>query len=244
MTSAAELRAQLQASTGVDFAGYADAEFVDTITGWSGLWAIVKEAAVSLAVGVAVAAVAIVAASTSGAESDASTGMVISGVVGGLGVALAVFALRLRRRIPTEVDRVFEVSARLADRVAADIAAGDLQVSASDAARGIVVVAAVPALVRVTERRLPVLGMVLGPVAGSMVSRVLLRVWPSGKLALTLDRFGSATDRLHATLSAARDAIVPRLGRAVRWATLPLLLAGGALVVVAVAVLLLSLAVG
>ena len=47
MTSAAELRAQLQASTGVDFAGYADAEFVDTITGWAGLWAIVKEAAVS-----------------------------------------------------------------------------------------------------------------------------------------------------------------------------------------------------
>src|SRR5690606_41315373 len=91
----------------------------------------------------------------------------------------------------------------------------------SDAARGIVMVAAVPALVRVTERRLPVLGMVLGPVAGSMVGRVLLRVWPSGERALTLDRFGSGPDRHHATPSAARDAIVARLGRAGRWATRP-----------------------
>src|SRR5690606_41761935 len=88
------------------------------------------------------------------------------------------------------------VSARCTDRDAVGNAPADRQVSGSDAARGIVVVAAVPAMVGVTERSLPVLGMVLGPVAGSMVSRVLLRVWPSGKRALTLDRFGSATDKI------------------------------------------------
>src|SRR5690606_21022330 len=116
---------------------------------------------------------------------------------------------------------------------------------AADAARGIAVVAAVPALVRVAQKRLPLLGTLLGPVAGSMVSRVLLRVWPSGRRGGPgLDRFGGAANQLQAALSSARDGIVPRLGRAVRWGTLPLVVGGAVLVVIALAVLLLSLAVG
>lgn len=245
MTSAAELRAQLESSTGVDFATYADSEFVDTISGWSGLLAIVKEAALSLGAGLAVVVGAVLLAATGSFDSDAATGTVIAGVVGAIGVAAIVFALRLRRRIPTEIDKVFEVSGRLADRVSADIAAGRLQISAADAARGIAVVAAVPALVRVAQKRLPLLGTLLGPVAGSMVSRVLLRVWPSGRRGGPgLDRFGGAANQLQAALSSARDGIVPRLGRAVRWGTLPLVVGGAVLVVIALAVLLLSLAVG
>ena len=76
------------------------------------------------------------------------------------------------------------------------------------------------------------------------MSRVLMRVWPTGRRAVGLDRVGGAANHLRSALATARDGIRPRLGRAVRWGTLPLLAGGTVLIVIAVAVLLLSLAVG
>ena len=52
-------------------------------------------------------------------------------------------------------------------------------VSAAQAARGLALVAAAPALTRVAQRRFPLVGTVAAPAVGAMLTRTLARVWPS-----------------------------------------------------------------
>lgn len=244
MTSpAGRIRAELQASTGVDFAEYADDEFVDAITGWSGLVGLIKEAAIAVSAGLAVVVGAALVAAFGPIDGDAATGLVIGGVVAGIGTTVLVLALRVRRRIPIEITRVFEVAARMADRVAEDIAGGRLTISATDAARGVAIVAAVPALTRATQRRFPLLGTAVAPVAGSILSRSLIRVWPGGRGSIPIDRLEGPARHLDTALASAREGVVSKLGTAVRWATLPLVVAGSSVMVLGIAIFLVSLTV-
>lgn len=233
-------RADLHTRTGIDFSQYVDDELVDSITGWSGLLGLVKELGMSIGIGLLVAVGAIVVAVVRESSSDESTGLVIGGIVTGTGVAAFTFALRLRRRIPAEANKVFEVAGAAADRVARDVASGRLTISSGDAARGVTLVAAIPALTRAARRRFPLLGTVAAPMAGAILSRALMRVWPTGHAATPLSGLERPARRLEDTLRTVSQSVLPRVTTAVRWATLPLAAGGLALVVLGAAVVLLS----
>lgn len=238
---AARIRADLQARTGVDFAEYADDEFVDAISGWSGLLGLARDLALAVGAGLAVIVLFVTVTVVSDLEDPQPTGVVIGGIVAAAGVAVLVFALLVRRRIPSEVSRVFDVSERLGRRVADDLASGRLNVTVSEAARGVVMVAAIPALVRASRRRFPLVGTVVGPVVGTLLGRAIPRLWPAGSRSASISGLEGPARRLDAALESARRAVLPRLATGVRWATLPLLLAGFVLAFIGLAVVGLTL---
>lgn len=238
--SPAEIRADLQERTGVDFAEYADDEFVDTVTGWSGLLGLVKDFAIGVGVGLLLVVAAILAAINLSLPADARSGLVIGGVVAGIGAAVCVFVLLLRRRVPTEATRVFDVAGKMAHRVADDLASGRLTIGVGEAARGVALVAAIPALTRATQRRFPLVGTLFAPAAGALVSRVIARVWPASPGSVPLTGLEKPTRQLEETLGSVRAAVIPRVATAVRWVSLPVLIGGGVLVVLGIAVVLIS----
>lgn len=241
MTSpASRVRADLQARTGIDFSQYVDDELVDSITGWSGLLGVVKELGVSLGIGLLVVAAALVIALVSQPGSDASAGLVIGGGVTGVGAAALTFALRLRRRIPTEASKVFEVASAAAERVGRDVASGRLAISAEDAARGVTLVAAIPALTRAARRRFPLVGTLAAPVVGAVLSRALVRVWPSGQGTAPLSGLDRPARRVQRTVQAIGESILPSVKTVIRWATLPLAVGGLVLVAIGATVIFLS----
>lgn len=237
---AARLRADLQARTGVDFAQYVDEELVDSVTGWSGLLGVIRELAISVGVALAIVTGAVIVAATVDLSTDESSGTIIGGVVLAFGAAAATFALRLRQRIPAEAGKVFDVAGTAVDRVAADVASGRLRITAGDAARGVTVVAAIPALTRVARRRFPVLGLLAAPAVGTVLTRALLRVWPGGQDATPLTGLERPARHLEETLRAVGAATLPRVSTAVRWATIPLLVGGAVLAFLGLAVIALS----
>lgn len=238
-----QVRAELQARTGVDFATYADDEFIDAVTGWSGLLALGRELAVAVGVGLGVLAVAVIITVTGDWGFDAGVGLIIGGLVAGTGAGVTIFSLRVRQRAPAEASKVFDVAGKMADRVAEDVTSGRLTVSAGDAARGVAIVAAVPALTRATQRRFPLVGTLIAPAVGSVLSRALVRAWPASRAAVPLTGIERPARRLEHTLESVREAVIPKLTRAVRWATLPLVAAGAILMTLGVTVALISLAV-
>lgn len=238
--SPAQLRADLQARTGVDFAEYADDEFVDTVTGWSGLLGLVKDLAIAVGAGLLLVIVAIILAVNLDLSGNASSGLVIGSVIAGAGVTALCFALLIRRRVPTEAAKVFDVAGRMADRVAGDLASGKLTIGVNEAARGVALVAAIPALTRATQRRFPLVGMIFAPAAGALVGRVIARVWPASSGSTPLTGLEKPTRQLEQTLGSVRAAVVPRLATAVRWVSLPLLLGGVVLIILGTAVALIS----
>lgn len=237
---AARTRADLQARTGVDFAEYIDDELVDSVTGWSGLLGIIREAALGAGVGLVLIATSIAIAWTADLSDDESAGLVIGGVVAGVGAASVTFAVRLRRRIPAEASKVFEVAGSAVDRVARDVASGRLTVTAGDAARGLTLVAAIPALTRAARRRFPVLGLVAAPAVGAVLGRALGRVWPAGQGTTPLTSLERPARRLEETLATVGQSALPRLATTVRWATLPLLAGGMVLAILGMSVIVIS----
>lgn len=238
---ASRVRADLQTRTGIDFAEYVDDELVDSVTGWSGLLGLIRELAVGVGVGVLVVATAIALAIGVDLSADQRVGLVIGGVLAGLGAAALTFALRLRRRIPAEASKVFDVAGTAADRVARDVASGRLTITAGDAARGVTLVAAIPALTRAARRRFPLVGLVAAPAVGAVMSRALMRVWPSGQGGTPLSGLERPARRLQDTLGKVSETVLPRIATAVRWATLPLAVGGSVLVVLGAAATIVSL---
>lgn len=242
--SSEKIRADLQARTGVDFTRYADDDFLDAVTGWSVLKGLVADAALSLGAGLALVAAAIVIALVTSVDGEAAVGVVVGAVVAGFGISAAVLAVRLRRRAPDELGRVFDASAAMSDRVAADISSGELVVSYADAVKGMTLVAAIPALTRAAQRRFPLVGTVAAPVIGAMLIRALNRVWPASAGEMMAGRLEGTTRRLEGALQTARSRTVPKLATAMRWATLPLLVAGAVLMVMGGSISLISAATG
>lgn len=240
--TALRVRGELEQATGIDFAGYADPELVDALTGWTGALGVVRDLAVSLAAVLAVGIVAMVAAWQLVTGFDPRAGVVIGGIVAGLGVGAWVFTTRIRRRIPTEVERVIDLSGRLVDRVGDDMRTGRLSVGANQVAEGLALVAVVPALTRVTRRRIPVVGLVIAPLIGNLLTRILVAVWPRSGTGGAIGLGGGGAARMvDQALDSARSSIMPRLDRGVRWATLPLLAAGLILVLMGGTVAALSI---
>lgn len=232
---ASRLRAELQAETGIDFATYADDELVDAMTGWTGLLGLIFDLLIAVGVGAAALLMAVIVAATTGLEAEARIGVVVAGFVMGAGLAALVFALRARRRAPAEVTKVFDLAGKMVERVADDVAAGKLSIGVGDAARGLAIVAAVPALTRVAQRRFPLVGTLAGPAAGALVARILARVWPAGGGSPLAGIEGPARSLGHA-LDSARNTVIPRLATTVKWATLPLVVGGGVLVTIGIVV--------
>lgn len=116
-----------------------------------------------------------------------------------------------------------------------------MNVTVSEAARGVVMVAAIPALVRASRRRFPLVGTVVGPVVGTLLGRAIPRLWPAGSRSASISGLEGPARRLDAALESARRAVLPRLATGVRWATLPLLLAGFVLAFIGLAVVGLTL---
>lgn len=238
------VRAELQDRTGVDFARYADDRFLDAVTGWSVVKGVAVDILLSLGAWVALVTMAVILALGPAVDGNPATGLVLGSAVAGGGVAAAVLGGRLRRRAPAELGRVFDASAVMVDRVAVDIASGRLSVGYADAAKGLTLVAALPALTRAAQRRFPLLGTLVAPLIGSILTRALSRLWPSAPSDAVLTGVEGASRRLEETLRVVRERAVPRLTGAMRWATLPLFAAGGALVVIGAAIALISVAAG
>ena len=236
------VRAELQTQTGVDFRRYADDDLIDAVSGWSGLVGLAKDFGISLGIGLGVVLVAVVVALASGLAVEAGVGVIVGGVVAGLGVMVAFFALRARRRAPTEAAKVFDLSSAMVDRVAEDVATGRVTVTPAQAVRGLALVAAAPALTRVAQRRFPLLGTLAAPAVGALLTRVLARVWPSGGEGHPLVGLEGTARRLNEAVRSAEVVVLPKLARAVRWATMPILVAGAVLVAIGVATALLSVA--
>lgn len=240
--SSERIRADLQARTGIDFARYADDELIDAVTGWSGLKGLLMDAGSALVAGGSVVVVVALVAAAADYPRQTVVGLIVGGVGAGFGVSAGVFAFLLRRRAPEEVGKVFDLAGVMVDRVAADIAGGDLVVSYIDAARGIALVAAVPAMTRVARRRFPLIGTIAAPAVGAIVTRAMTRVWPTGRGDAVTARVEGTSHRLEETLHAARERALPKLASAMRWATLPLLVAAGTLTILGVTVALISVA--
>lgn len=234
-STASRLRAELQAETGVDFATYADDELMDAVTGWSGLVGLAFDLLVAVGIGAATLVVSVIGAGAMGLEAEAPIGVVVAGFVAGAGLAALVFALRARRRAPAEVTKVFDLAGVMVERVADDVATGKLSVGVGDAARGLAIVAAVPALTRVAQRRFPLVGTLAAPATGALLARVLSRVWPTGG-GQPLTGIEGPARSLRQALDSARGTIVPKLATAVRWATFPLLVGGVTLVAIGIVV--------
>lgn len=226
----------MRARTGIDFAEYVDDELVDSVTGWSGLLGVVRELALSVGGGIVLAGGVIGTAFVADLDGDETIGLIVAGLMAGAGAAALTFALRLRRLVPTEVAKVFDVAAAAADRVARDVSSGRLTITAGDAARGVTLVAAIPALTRAARRRLPVLGLMVAPAVGAVLSRALVRVWPTREGTRPLSGLERPARRLHGTLDRVSDTVMPGIERAVRWATLPLAVAGAVLATLGVTV--------
>jgi len=215
---------------------------IDTVTGWSGLVGLARDLALALAVGLLVIVAAVIVATRPGLDELQPTGVTIGGIIAGLGAAAVTAVVRVRARIPREVSRVFDVSEDLARRVGDDLASGRLRLSTTEAARGLVLVAAIPALVRASRRRFPLIGTLVAPVLGEILSRILGRLWPGGTREIEPPGGdGSPKRQVMAVLSSVRQRILPRLATGVRWVTLPLLLAGGTVLLVGVSVVFLTL---
>lgn len=240
--TALRLRAELEETTGIDFARYADRELADALTGWTSAKGIARDLLVALAVTGAVIVIAILAAWLAVSGFDPRAGLVIGGVVAGLGAGVWTFSSRLRRRIPTEVARVIDLSERLVGRVSADLRAGHLSVGANQLAEGLAVVVVIPAVAGATRKRAPLVGLVVAPLIANLLTRILVALWPRPRPTGGAGTSGESVERLLAqALEAARPAVLPRLGRGVRWATLPLTAAGSILIVMGVTVAALSL---
>ena len=179
MSAASEkVRAELVTETGVDFRRYADDDLIDAVSGWSGIVGFAKDFGISLAAAAAVVLVAIAMAVVSDLEAEARVGVIVGGVVAGVGVMAIIFGLRARKRAPSEAAKVFELTSTMVDRVAEDVATGRITVTPGQAARGLAIVAAAPALTRVAQRRFPLIGTLAAPAVGALLTRVLVRVWP------------------------------------------------------------------
>jgi hypothetical protein len=140
------------------------------------------------------------------------------------------------------VERVIGLSERLAGRVTADLRAGRLSIGANQLAEGLAVVAVIPAVAAATRKRAPLVGLLVAPLIANLLTRILVALWPRSRPAGGAGISGDGVERLVAqALEAARPAILPRLGRGVRWATLPLTAAGLILTVMGVTVAALSL---
>lgn len=220
------VRAELEAETGVDFRRYADDALIDAVTGWSGIVALATEFGISLGFGALVAVIAIAVAFIGNFGFEARVGVIVGGLIVGLGVILVMFALRGRRRAPSEAEKVFELTETMVDRVAEDVATGRITVTAAQAARGLAIVAAAPALTRVAQRRFPLVGTLAAPAVGALLTRTLARVWPAASGGLPLTGLEGTARRLNDAVAAARRAVIPKLATTVRWATLPLIIAG------------------
>jgi hypothetical protein len=221
------IRAELQAQTGADFRRYADDDLIDAVSGWSGLVGLAKDFGISLALGIGLALVAGAVALTTELDAEAQVGVIIGGIVAGLGAMIAFFALRARKRAPSEAAKVFELTGAMVDRVAEDVATGRITVTASQAARGLALVAAAPALTRIAQRRFPLVGTLAAPAVGALLTRVLARVWPAGGAGgQPLVGLEGTARRLNEAVGDAETAVIPKLARAVRWVTVPILVAG------------------
>ena len=236
------VRAELQTQTGVDFRRYADDDLIDAVTGWTGLLGLAKDFAISFLIGLSVILAAVIVALATGMEAEADAGLIVGGVVAGLGVMVGFFALRARRRGPAEAAKVFDLTGGMVDRVAEDVATGRVTVTPAQAVRGLALVAAAPALTRVAQRRFPLLGTLAAPAVGAFLTRILARVWPKGSDGPPLVGLEETARRLNEAVLSAETAVLPKFTKAVRWATLPILLAGGVLVVIGIVTAVLSVA--
>ncbi len=239
--SSSHLRAELQARTGIDFADYADDELVDAVTGWSGLVGLVGDLLIAAGTGLAVLVSLSLAAALGEWSPEERIALVATGATLGLGTAALLLVRRVRRRTPRETTRAFDLAGRMAGRVASDIESGRLKVGVGDAARGLVIVAALPTMTRVARRRFPLVGLLVAPVTTALVTRILTRAWPPGAAGTPPDSVAATARRIEFTLDSARDTVVSRLEAAVRWATLPLLAGGVTLILVGATIALISL---
>jgi hypothetical protein len=235
------IRAELQAQTGADFRRYADDALIDAVSGWSGLVGLAKDFGISLALGIGLALVAVAVALTTGLDAEAQVGVLIGGIVVGLGAMVAYFALRARKRAPSEAAKVFELTGAMVDRVAEDVATGNITVTPSQAARGLALVAATPALTRVAQRRFPLIGTLAAPAVAALLTRVLARVWPAGGGGHPLVGLEGTARRLNEAVGDAQTAVIPKLATAVRWVTVPILVAGFVIMAIGSLIVLLSI---
>ncbi|CAN5847461.1 hypothetical protein BH23ACT5_BH23ACT5_09610 [soil metagenome] len=238
------VRAELAAQTGVDFARYRDDSVVDAVTGWTALMGVAVDAMIAAGIGVAVAAAHVIGAAAGTVGQVASVGLVVSGFVSGVGITVVTFAYRLRRRIPTEADKVFVVTGAMAERVAADIGSGALTVTPGQAARGVALVAAIPAMTRIAQRRFPLIGTLAAPVAGAVLTKTLARAWPATSGGVAMSGLEGKAHQLESAVDSARRAVIPKLAGAIRWATLPLVVFGGVLMALSLLVTALAVALG
>ena len=235
------IRAELQAQTGADFWRYADDDLIDAVSGWSGLVGLAKDFGISLALGIGLALIAVAVALTTGLDAEAQVGVLIGGIVAGLGAMIAFFALRARKRAPSEAAKVFELTGAMVDRVAEDVATGRITVTPSQAARGLALVAAAPAMTRVAQRRFPLVGTLAAPAVGALLTRVLARVWPAGGASEPLVGLEGTARRLNEAVGDAQTAVIPKLAKAVRWVTVPILVAGFVILAIGCLTALLSI---
>jgi hypothetical protein len=228
------LRLRLLEETGIDMAAYRNDEVLATVSGWKSLLRLVTDGLISLSVVLLVTLGTLVLIGL-GHFGEREPTLLLALPALGVGIGLLTFVRRLKATLPSEVDRIFILAERLAERIRAD--AGDRHIPVSTLARAAVLVGVVPAIGLVAGRRVPVVGILVGVFLERMVAVVLDRTWPEG-LRETTGRGAVVFDAVGAGLADWRKAAVPRVVSVVRWATLPLfivgwLLTGGAVLSVA-----------
>lgn len=240
-TTSERVRGELLAETGVDFRRYADDDLIDAVTGWSGIVALATEFGISLALGASVALVAIVLAVVIDLDFESRVGIVVGGLIAALGVLVAMFARRGRRRASDEAAKVFDLTEAMVDRVAVDVASGRINVTPAQAAKGLTIVAAAPALTRVAQRRFPLVGTLAAPAVGVLLTRTIARLWPTTDGdGIPLAGLEGTARRLNEAVGSARRVVLPKLAAAIRWATFPLSVTGYLLVLIGAAVVVIS----
>lgn len=230
------LRRQLLSETGLDFGRLRPSiGSVMSADGDAG-GRLVRDLLAAMTAGLGTAIVLVAISAVMGLSGAAAFFAIFGGVVVGLGIAMVVAGVLLRRRIPEEVEAVFRVAGQVANDASSQLQT--LSGSAEQIVRGLVMVSAVPAVATALSRRF----LVLAPVVRALLDGMLTRIVDRG-LPAVIATMPDATPRMGQIVSGvatSRDRVVGRATTLARWGTMPLRVLGVALAIMGTGLTMLS----
>lgn len=223
MRSAERVRRQLLAETGMDFGRFRPSPTALMTTSGADVGIrLTRDVLVSLLTGLGLAIVVGLVSAWMGVSGVSAFASMLAASLLGLGLAAWMMSGRLFRRIPEEVDAVFQVAADLARDASGQIE--KLAGSAEQIVRGLVMVSALPAVATAVSRRFLVLAPVVRPLVEGLLARIVDRGMPT--VTATMPDAVPRVREIATGVVASRDRVIGRAMLLVRWGLFPLRVAG------------------
>ncbi len=216
------LRRQLLSNTGLDFGRLRPSIGGVLASDGDAGGRLVRDLLVAMTAGLGMAIVIGAISAVMGLSGAVAFFAVLGGVVGGLGVAMVVAGVLLRRRIPEEVETIFSVAGQVANDASSQLQT--LSSSAEQIVRGLVLVSAIPAVTTALSRRFLILAPVVRALLDGMLTRIVDRGLPA--VFATMPDTSPRMDQIIDGVATSRDRVVGRATTLARWGTMPLRVLG------------------